>query len=235
MSQYNSANLKTVGEESSMNDSDEDSDFTDTMSRLTMEDEDDVKDGEDDLSYDTGTMVSNQSDYQSNASKHGHSPTARARKSRRSSAKYEDKWYGTTSIGLPYVIDLWKNKTPQNVIISTDKRSVVLETFLPDNATETKMAFDSYIIGNIRRWKPDEALLLKTVLDIHPKTIARKNSIAKLRKRKPGKKQIVLTQRIPLPFKVKHQFSTKDSDALFYGKKFVPYKDGSIWLHLELL
>lgn len=150
MSQYNSANLKTVGEESSMNDSDEDSDFTDTMSRLTMEDEDDVKDGEDDLSYDTGTMVSNQSDYQSNASKHGHSPTARARKSRRSSAKYEDKWYGTTSIGLPYVIDLWKNKTPQNVIgvqvwmmsgsdmyksakvrISTDKRSVVLETFYP--------------------------------------------------------------------------------------------------------
>ena len=74
------------------------------------------------------------------------------------------------------------------------------------------------------------------MLEIHPKVIARKNSIAKLKKRNSDKTKVIrLTQRIPLPFKVKHQVSTKASDPLFFGKTFVPYADGSTWLHVELL
>ena len=211
-----------------------------------MDDDDDDNINEDE---DMGTMMSTSSDFKSKASRN-----VSARKSRRSSGKGEEKWCGTTSIGLPYVIDLWKNKTPQNIIgiqvwmmsgvhmyrrtqvrISTDKRSVVIETTLPENATEPKEAFGSYIIGETHTRKPSEVLMLESVFEIHPKIIARKNSIAKLRKRCPGQKMITLTQRIPLSYKVRHQFSTKDADCLFFGKKYVPYKDGSIWLHIELL
>ena len=210
-----------------------------------MDDDDDNIDEDED----TGTMLSNTSDFESRTSKN-----VTARKSRRSSGKGTEAWCGTTNIGLPYVIDFWKNKTPQNTIgiqvwmmsgvnmyrrthvrVSTDKRSVVLETTLPENATEPKEAFGSYIVGEKYNLEPNAGFLLESVLEIHPKTIARKNSIAKLRKRCPGHKEITLTQRIPLPYKVRHQFSTKDSDSLFFGKKYVPYKDGSIWLHLELL
>ena len=210
-----------------------------------MDDDDDNIDEDED----TGTMLSNTSDFESRTSKN-----VTARKSRRSSGKGTEAWCGTTSIGLPYVIDFQKNKTPQNTIgiqvwmmsgvsmyrrthvrVSTDKRSVILQTTLPENATEPKEAFASYIVGEKYNLEPNEGLLLESVLEIHPKTIARKNSIAKLRKRCPGQKMITLTQRIPLPYKVRHQFSTKDSDSLFFGKKYVPYKDGSIWLHLELL
>ena len=69
-----------------------------------MDDDDDDNIDEDD---DMGTMMSTSSDFKSKASRN-----VTARKSRRSSGKGEEKWCGTTSIGLPYVIDLWKNKPP---------------------------------------------------------------------------------------------------------------------------
>ena len=98
----------SVCKESSAYNSDDDSDFTDNMSRLTMDDDDDDNIDEDE---DMGTMLSNTSDFESRTSKN-----VTARKSRRSSGKGTDAWCGTTSIGLPYVIDFWKNKTPQNTI-----------------------------------------------------------------------------------------------------------------------
>ena len=74
------------------------------------------------------------------------------------------------------------------------------------------------------------------MLELHPKVIAHKNSIAKLKGCNSYKTKVIwLTQRILLPFKVKHQISTNTLDPLFFGEKFVPYTDGSIWLHIELL
>ena len=46
---------------------------------------------------------------------------------------------------------------------------------------------------------------------------------------------ICFTQRIPLQFKVRYQFSSSKSDPLFFDKKYVSYNDGSSWLHVEVL
>ena len=47
------------------------------------------------------------------------------------------------------------------VRVSTDKRSVVLETTLPENATEPKEAFGSYIVGEKYNLEPNAGFLLE--------------------------------------------------------------------------
>jgi len=97
--------------------------------------------------------------------------------------------------------------------------------------TQLTWAFNSYLI-NVN----DPAKAVKEeLLAIHPKTIARKKTIAKLRKQDPTCKTIWLEQRIPLPFKCCHIFSTANDDSIFNGKKFVYYHDESVWAHVELV
>ena len=245
ITQYSST-LKTVGEEEADNESDDsdDSDFTDTMSKLTMGAD------EDDQTFDE-TILSRHSDFKSVFHE---TPTHKQSRNASKLVKNKGTIRGTTDIGLPYVMDLWENKTPQNAIglqvwmmsgsdvtmnttvrVSTDKKHLIIETPLSSYATEPSHAFHSYLIDDEGRNSTDEEALMRAVLDIHPKTIARKHTIKKLRKHECGNKAIMLKQRIPLPFQVKHLFSTKESDSIFYGKKYVQYYDGSVWLHVELL
>ena len=127
-------------------------------------------------------------------------------------------------------------KGTTNVRVSTDKSALIIETTLPQTATDPKEAFNSYIIGDVKKRTQLDIQLHETVLEFHPKVTARKNSIAKLRKRSSDKTKVIrFTQRITLPFKVRHQFSCSKSDPLFFGKKYVPYNDGSTWLHVEVL
>ena len=43
-------------------------------------------------------------------------------------------------------------------------------------------------------------------------------------------------QRIPLPRKCKHVLaSSTDGDTFFFGKKFIEYPHGSVFLHVELV
>jgi hypothetical protein len=94
-----------VGEEEADNESDDgdDSEFTDTMSKLTMGAD------EDDQTFDE-TVLSRHSDFKSVFHE---TPT---HKQSRNAVKNKGTIRGTTDIGLPYVMDLWENKTPQNAI-----------------------------------------------------------------------------------------------------------------------
>ena len=124
-------------------------------------------------------------------------------------------------------IDVIKKTTAR---VSTDKMSIVLQTPMSSYATETKNAFNLYLLDN-----DGSNDALEYILDFHPKVIARKHSVAKLRKRDCDNTDIVLMQRIPLPYPCKHTFSTEDDDPIFFGSKYIEYEDGSTWLHLDLL
>ena len=249
--QYNNGrNLHTVREDSSYKSCD-DSDFTDDLSKLTIDDEYEYEyDNEEVMTTNDGcTAFSRQSDFKSRAigtTRGAHHSTSRQIRG--------GQIRGVTDMNLPYVLDLWKNSTPQNGIgvqvwmlsgfekgttnvrVSTDKNALIIETILPQTATDPKEAFNSYIIGDVKKRTQLDIQLYETVLELHPKVTARKNSIAKLRKRSSDKTKVIrFTQRITLPFKVRHQFSCSKSDPLFFGKKYVPYNDGSTWLHVEVL
>ena len=69
-------------------------------------------------------------------------------------------------------IDVIKKTTTQ---ISTDKMSIILQTPMSSYATETKNAFNPYLLGDD---SSNDAL--EYILDLHPKFIARRHSVAKL-------------------------------------------------------
>ena len=160
--------------------------------------------------------------------------------------------YGTTSMGCPYVIDKWHDARPQGrvsvqvqlvsgndvfsktaVRVSTDQMSLVLSMPMSPFLSRPDYAFNSYLIGE---W-PNTLGVGQTImtLNTHPKAIARKISVAKIREREPTKKEVFYEQRIPLPRKCHHQFADNAADMFFHGKKFIKYSDGSVHLHVELL
>ena len=69
-------------------------------------------------------------------------------------------------------IDVIKNTTAR---VSTYKTSIVLQTPLSSYATETKNASNSCLLDNDGS---NEAI--DYILDLHPKVIARRHSVAKL-------------------------------------------------------
>ena len=72
------------------------------------------------------------------------------------------------------------------------------------------------------------------MLQFHTKIAARKVSISKLIGL-DSTKDVILEQRIPLPFECEHIFATKDSDPFFHSVRFIPYSNGETWAHVELL
>ena len=72
------------------------------------------------------------------------------------------------------------------------------------------------------------------MLTMHPKVIARQRSISAICKRDPDK-SVSYVQRIPLGRRVYHEYAGEEADVLFSDKKFVKYKDGSLYLHVELM
>ena len=150
--------------------SDEDDDFsysselTDDMSRLTMDEDD----GSDDDGF---TLLSKQTGFKSTRFRSRNSVISTNKKSRRHSTssllsyagKKSKKFSvsGLTSIGLPYIIDVWSNAEPRNVVslqiwwlsgqpkptvrVSTDQDEIVVDILLPPSATDPTVAFNSYL------------------------------------------------------------------------------------------
>lgn len=160
--------------------------------------------------------------------------------------------YGTTSMGCPYVIDKWHDARPQgrvsvqvqlvsgnnvfsktSVRVSTDQMSLIVSMPMSPYLARPDYAFNSYLVGE---W-PNTLGVGQAImtLNTHPKIIARKLSVSKIREREPTKKEVIYEQRIPLPRKCHHQFADDKADMYFHGKKFVKYPDGSVHLHVELL
>ena len=228
----------------------DESEMMDDMSRLTMDS------GDESEFNDTHTFLSKQTGFKSTRFRSRNSIISRSskKKSMRSStgsllSVSEPKRFnirGLTSIGLPYIVDVWGNSEPRNacslqiwwlsgdpkptVRVSTDQDEVVIDILLPGSATDPMVAFASYL-------KTDENKdFIDHLIKYHPKSIARTRTVAKLCNRDNKNPQIWLSQRIRSPFALDYHYSSKSADILFYGTRWVDYEhDGTRWLHIELV
>ena len=245
--------MKSVAEEDDdVDDSDYSyaSEITDDMSRLTMDTGDDME-----SEFGEVTVLSKQTGYKSTRFRSGDSVISN-RKSRRHSTssllsvshKKSKKFNvrGLTSIGLPYILDIWGNREPRNacslqiwwlsgepkptVRVSTDQDEIVIDILLPVSATDPMIAFGSYLKNKKNKDFIDQ------LVEYHPKSIARTRTVAKLCNRDNKNPQIWLSQRIQSPFRLDYHYATKKADPLFYGTRWVDYEnDGTRWLHIELV
>jgi hypothetical protein len=142
----------------------------------------------------------------------------------------------------PFIADQWKSGQPNHrwscqvhlpsgndvhkitlVRISTDGSCLVITQPKSKHFMDPRDGL-SYI-------KMDELLW-----DLHPRCIARVETVAKLKGRNNNSKELYNEQRIPIPFKARHLFANTESDGdqIFIGKKYVLYDDGEIHLHVEV-
>ena len=108
------------------------------------------------------------------------------------------------------------HKDNTSICVSTDQKSLVIETPLSEFVTDSKNAFN-YIIEERKKkaiekgkaMSRNEIDMMKMVMAVHSKSIARKSSVKSLRNNDPGLKKVMVTQRIDLPWKVNHRFFVK--------------------------
>ncbi len=156
---------------------------------------------------------------------------------------------------LTNVVDVWQDShlnkrisiqamlpsgmNPQNHItwrVSTDQKAVVISVAVNTYMLTPEAAFNTVAL-NQDQVKQDKTGLMRQryedVLAIHPKTVARKATIARLKGRESGK-ALVEEHRIPLPFKCDRSPVSSAVDPLFNGVKLNVYEDNSVHLHIEL-
>lgn len=150
-------------------------------------------------------------------------------------------------MGLPWILDKWHDSRPQcrisvqvlmlsgesvqdlaMVRVSTDQNWLVIEMPMCDFFERPDFAFDTFLLHDGNR---DE---VENILRIHPKTVARKRSVANIKERN-HLTSMYFEQRIPLPRKCRHRFADSSDDNLFFGKKIVRYPGGAVHLHVELI
>lgn len=218
---------------------DEDYTLTDELTHLTM----------DEYSYDTresGGLVSAQRTGNGSTTKRGNL---------RSSNKSKPTIFGSTDMGCPYIIDKWYDTILQcrisvqiqllsgidvhkmvGVRVSSDQWSLVLSMRMSPYFARPEFAFNSYLIpARPPSSSGEEPQHMAMLLNNHPKFIARKLSVAKIRDKGDSMKDVFYEQRIPLPRKCHHKFAEKVGDMFFSGEKFIKYADGSVHLHVELV
>jgi hypothetical protein len=165
-------------------------------------------------------------------------------KSRRSpSSSRSSSKMARTNKGIvnPFIADLWKSGQPNHrwscqvhlpsgndvhkitlIRISTEADCLVITQPKSKHFMDPRDGF-SHINMDKLLW------------DLHPRCVARVETIAKLKGRDMNK-ELFDEQRIPIPFKARHLFANteNDGDEIFIGKKFVLYDDGEIHLHVEV-
>jgi len=232
-------NLGTIDEDGTYN-SEEDDDFViddlaDDVSQLSM----------DEYSFDTVTTA-----YRSEA----HKMKRQAAKTGQPAVSKSVKMSGNTKLGLPYLLDLWRDCCSHARIsvqvqllsghnsykkifvrISTDGKELVLTLPMSPYMSRSDLAFETFLLAEQQNISATEKHYLKILLKHHPKCAARMVAVSKVKGRSYTD-GFFYEQRIPLPRKVQHDFATQQSgDDLFTSKKFIEYPDGSIFLHVELV
>ena len=170
LSPLSSYRLKSVNESENLSDKDYaysySSELTNDMLSLTMEKEDEYE------CNDHYTILTKQTGFKSTRFCSRNWVISSNKKSRRQSTssllsysgnKKSKKFSvsGLTSIGLPYIIDVWSNAEPRNVVslqiwwlsgqpkptvrVSTDQDEIVVDILLPPSATDPMVAFNSYL------------------------------------------------------------------------------------------
>jgi len=234
-------NLGTINEEGSYKSS-EDPDYDD-VSQISMDD--------DEYSFDTVTAA-----YRSQAFKAKRRAARAAAKSGKeveNIVKLIELIHGNTKIGLPFILDLWRDCMSHARIsvqvqmlsgkdaykkvfvrISTDGTELVLTLPMSPHMSRSDFAFNSFVLAD-RKLDQKEQHHLQILLKHHPKCTAHMVAVSKVKGRS-NTDGFFCEQRIRLPRKVQHKFaSTMDGDDLFADKKFVEYPDGSVFLHCELI
>ena len=212
--------------------------------------EDELADGvsalgmDDDLTYDTNTVG-----YQSAAFK----AEAQAKEEGVVPKKKRKRIYGNTTIGLPYILDIWRDSKNnlrfslqiqmlsgkeeyKNVIarVSTSQHEVVLYIPMSEYMSRSDFAFHTFLLDD-KKLTDTEVQCLILVLKHHSKSSARMLAVSKIKGRS-STDGFYYEQRIPLPRKANHQFAVQtDGDEFFFGRKFVLYPNGEVFMHLELL
>jgi hypothetical protein len=81
---------------------------------------------------------------------------------------------------------------------------------------------------------PEDAFHCQTLASVkdHPKTLAYRESVSRLKDRDRDKVVVIDEARFHLPFKVQHQLPTMSEDCLFHGIKTEPKQK---FLHVELI
>lgn len=236
-------NLGTIKEND--DDDEEDSeydpnDLSDEVSQLSM----------DDYSFDTVTTA-----FQSAAHKFKKQAKKQAKETGElvEAPKHLEKIHGNTKIGLPYLLDLWRDCFGRARIslqvqllsgrdaykkvfgrVSTDGKEYVLTLPMSPYMARSDLAFNSFVLTE-KQVAEAESKYLLVLLKHHPKCAARMVAVSKVKGRSYTD-GFFYEQRIKLPRKVQHNFAkTTDGDELFFGKKFIEYPDGSVFLHVELL
>ena len=239
-------NLGTIYEDGSYNsseDEDYEDDLDDDISQLSM----------DEFSFDTVTTA-----YRSESFKAKKKAMRTAKKSGMEIVEEPvniEKISGNTKIGLPFLLDLWRDCMSRARIsvqvqmlsgedtykkafvrVSTDGRELVLTLPMSPYLARSDFAFNSFLLAEQKKQLSEtEMKYLVVLLKHHPKCTARMVAVAKVKGRS-NMDGFFYEQRIPLPRKVQHEYaSTKDGDDLFFGKKFIKYPDGSVFLHVELI
>lgn len=153
-------------------------------------------------------------------------------------------------VGMPVVMDLWKDllcrkrcsltfHAPSGMKptgrVSTDNQHFITRLQLHDDMATPESSFHFLFDRKVYKEDPSQRALLAATLETHPKVIARRTAIAKLRRRNPDTEVVIFEQRISIPFKVRHALVTPEEDPIFFGKHFVPHVDGSKHWHVELI
>lgn len=168
--------------------------------------------------------------------------------------KSKERIHGNTKIGLPYLLDLWRDCCSHARIsvqvqllsgrdaykkvfvrVSTDCKELVLTLPMSPYMSRSDLAFNTFLLAENNSISDTEKHYLKILLKHHPKAASRMVAVSKVKGRSYTD-GFFYEQRIKLPRKVQHEFATQQSgDDLFTGKKFIEYPDGSVFLHVELV
>jgi hypothetical protein len=117
--------------------------------------------------------------------------------------------------------------------VSTDGKEAVLSMPMSPYLARSDYAFNTFLLNDEALDAKDKHYML-LLLKHHPKVASRMVAVAKIKGRS-NTDGFYYEQRITLPRTCKHKFATQEGDEMFYGKKFVQYPDGSIFLHFELV
>jgi len=166
--------------------------------------------------------------------------------------KEKTKIYGNTEIGLPFILDLWRDCLGKARVsaqvhllsgkdqylkvlirVSTDQKDLVLTLPMSPYMSRSDFAFNTFLLASSSLTETD-LHYMKILLKHHPKIASRMVAVSKIKGRS-STEGFFYEQRIRLPRTCNYKFASKEGCDMFHGKKFVEYPDGSVFLHVELL
>jgi len=167
-------------------------------------------------------------------------------------AKRKTRVCGNTKLGLPCILDLWRDSLGRARIsvqvqmlsgkgackkvlvrVSTDGKELVICLPMSQHLARTDCAFETFLLNDDKLDEKDK-FYTRILLKHHPKTASRLVAVSKIKGRS-NTDGFYYEHRIILPRQVKHKFATEEGDSLFWGKKFVQYPDESVFFHGELV